>query len=62
MTASDEIGNIRLTWIGKLIRVSNIDELPQLLNIMKGDMSIVGPRPPIPSQRDLIEMRNATVR
>ena len=55
--ASDEIGNIRLTWIGKLIRVSNIDELPQLLNIMKGDMSIVVPRPPIPSQRDLIEMR-----
>ena len=40
-------GDPRVTKIGKIIRATSIDELPQLFNIIKGDMAIVGPRPPL---------------
>ena len=40
-------GDTRVTRIGKIIRATSIDELPQLINILKGNMSFIGPRPPL---------------
>lgn len=54
---SSETNKLKITPFGKIIRRTSIDELPQLVNILKGDMSIIGPRPPIPSQEDLIQWR-----
>lgn len=45
----------RLTKIGKFIRKTSIDELPQVINILKGDMSFIGPRPDLPEHREMYE-------
>lgn len=48
-----------ITSVGKFLRKTSLDELPQLFNIFKGEMAIVGPRPALWNQYDLIELRDA---